>query len=107
MMIRAIAAITNAATTKIPISSALDSPPPVEELLVAGATVTGPVALAVGVCVVDVAGISEVAGLVAPTAAAPAGSSSNANKTAAAAARSRCPACLPLTIAACHKIAAI
>lgn len=69
MMIRAITAITSAAATKMAISSALESPP-LEELVLAGATVTGPVLWVLGACVVEVAGSSDVAGLVAPAAAA-------------------------------------
>jgi len=106
-MIRAITAITNAATAKIPISSALERPPLPDELLAGGATVAGPVlALGVGVCVVD--GISDVAGLVAPAAAAaPAGSASATNPAAAITATARRRPSLPVTIPSWRKIAAI
>jgi hypothetical protein len=105
MMIRAITAITNAATAKIPISSALERPPLPDELA-GGATVTGPV-LALGVCVCVVDGNSDVAGLVAPVAAAPAGSASATTPAAAATATARRRPSLAVTIPSWRKIAAI
>ena len=106
MMIRAITAITNAATAKIPISSALERPPLPDEVLAGGATVAGPV-LALGVCVCVVDGISDVAGLVAPAAAVAAGSASATNPAAATTAPARHRPSLPVTIPSWRKIAAI
>jgi hypothetical protein len=107
MMIRAITAITKAAATKIAISSTLERPPLLDELLAGGATVTGPVlVLGVGAGVV-VVGISDDAGLVAPAPAAPAGSASATNPATATTPSACRRRSLPMTIPRGRKIAAI
>jgi hypothetical protein len=75
MMSLAMPAISRPAATKIAISSPLERPPPLVELAAGTGTVTGPVLDAGVVAVGPVVGRRVVAGLVAPTARAPAGDS--------------------------------
>jgi hypothetical protein len=109
MMIRAITAITNAAATKMAISSPLESPPLEEELLAAGATVTGPVLWVPDACVLEVVGSSDGVGLVAPLAAlaAATGRLRTSDTTTATITATRRSAPLSAVVGSWRKIAAI